>query len=53
MKDYIMQAAYIDSCANYYKLRNSKENMRRMYLNGANALAMANKYDEAYHKLFQ
>lgn len=51
MKDYIMQAAYIDSCANYYKSRNSKENMRRMYLNGANALAMANKYDEAYHKL--
>ena len=45
MKDYIKQAAYIDSCANYYKSRNSKENMRRMYLNGANALAMANKYD--------
>lgn len=50
-KDYIMQAAYIDSCANYYKSRSSKENMRRMYLNGANALAMANKHEEAYRKL--
>lgn len=52
-KDYITQAAYIDSTANYYKERNSKENVRRMYVNGAQALAMANKYKEAFNKMVE
>lgn len=50
-EDYATQVAYIDSSANYYKQRNSKENMRRMYINEAQALAQVNQYKEAYDKL--
>lgn len=52
-KDYVTQAAYIDSSVNYYRARNSKENMRRMYQNEGQALALANRYEEAYDKLLK
>ena len=50
-KDYATQVAYIDSSANYYRQRNSKENMRRMYINEAQVMAQIGQYEEAYHKL--
>ena len=46
-----MQVAYIDSCAKYFKQRNSRENERRMYYNKANALAQGKRYEEAYEMM--